>query len=325
MKKIYNIPLIGYFFKLFVGVITLPKKIEWLRRIEKNLTELSLSTDLKFDTIEHELELKADKSTLDLKFDTIEHELELKADKLTVTFGDNYLEDIQSFLSEGIKRLPKSFKDYKETEEKDLSYLLFENVFYDHDIVKEKQKCYIPFIKKINTADMPPNTSWLDIGCGRGEFLNILNRENIKSLGVEINLIEYNELIRRGFSAYNDDAVSFLKKTEEKFMGISALQVVEHLEDAYLHNVIELAFLKIQGGGLIILETVNPYSFVGLANFYMDETHKKPIPPYRLAFLLEWYGFKNVKILYSALLPENFRNIDPKYNYQDYAVIGEKS
>ena len=364
LKQLYRIPIAGYLFKLLIALITLPKKIEWINKIEKSLdskagieqinkieksldskagieqiTKIEKSLDSKagneqITKIEKSLDSKADieqitkiEKSLDSKADIeqitkIEKSLDSKADKLNIRLGEVYVENISSFISEALNNLPKPFKDYEGSNKDDLKYLLFENVFRGHfNIIKERQKRYLPFIKNIK---MPLNMSWLDIGCGRGEFLEILKNENIKSKGVEINTVEYEELIDKGYEVYNDNAVSFLEETKENFIGISAFQVVEHLEDNYLHKMIELSFLKIKSGGLIILETVNPYSLASLANFYLDETHKKPIPPNRLAFLLEWYGFKNVKIIYSALLPENYRNIDVQYNYQDFAVIGEK-
>jgi len=203
----------------------------------------------------------------------------------------------------------------------DLYYLLFENVFYDHYAVKEKQKIYLPYIEKIQDNK---NFDWLDIGCGRGEFLEILKNSNSSVKGVEINTIEYASLVNKGFTVYNTDAITFLKETDEIFKGISALQVIEHLSYEYLQEMLKLAYEKIIPNGIIILETINPRNELGLANFYMDETHKRPLPAEMIAFLLEWIGFRNIKVVYSALLPENYRNSEIKNNYHDYAVIGYK-
>ena len=200
-------------------------------------------------------------------------------------------------------------------------YLLFENVFYNHEVVKEKQRIYLPYIKELKNSE---NLKWLDIGCGRGEFLNILKENNIKACGVEINTLEYELLKKEGFEVYNKDAVSFLKNTQEKFIGISALQVIEHLDIDYLKQFIKLSFEQIEKNGLIILETINPYNSLAFGGFYMDETHKKPLPPYMIAFILQYYGFKDVKILFQNPLPEEIRRKDMRFNYYDYAVIGYK-
>jgi O-antigen chain-terminating methyltransferase len=131
-------------------------------------------------------------------------------------------------------------------------------------------------------------------------------------------------LIEKGFEIDNIDANSFLKNCNEEFIGISALQVIEHLDYSYLKEMLQLSYQKIAMGGMIILETINPRNALGLANFYMDETHKRPLPAEMMVFLMEWYGFRNIKIVYSALLPDNYRNSEINNNYHDYAVIGYK-
>ncbi len=130
--------------------------------------------------------------------------------------------------------------------------------------------------------------------------------------------------MKNGYKVSSLDAINFLKESQQEFKGISALQVVEHLEYEYLKEMLQLSFKRITTGGMIILETINPRNMLGLANFYMDETHKRPLPAEMMVFLLEWIGFRNVKIVYSALLPENFRNTQINTNYHDYAVIGYK-
>ena len=369
-----RIPAVGYFFKLFTTLLTLPRLTKRLNEYEnytyqlymKNIdnevklqnavnntfqgsfvnlnafvntkadktelqtlsNELQTEIDTKADKTElqtlsnefqTEIDTKADKTELQTLSNELQTEIDTKADKINLNLKETFTEKPNSFLDFAIQRYGKSIEEEKKLNEDDLYYLLFENVFYDHFAVKEKQKIYLPYIEE-NKSMLP----WLDIGCGRGEFLDILNTRNIKSEGIEINTIEFNMLKEKGYIVSNEDAVSFLKNTSKTFRGISALQVVEHLEYGYLKEMLKLAYSKIEQNGIIILETINPRNELGLANFYMDETHKRPLPAEMMVFLLEWIGFKNIKIVYSALLPENFRNTQINLNYHDYAVIGYK-
>lgn len=200
-------------------------------------------------------------------------------------------------------------KRFSEFPEKDLYYYLFENCFYDKDIITKIQSGYIQFI--------PQNSQkcFLDIGCGRGEFLEILQKNGIKVKGIEINTLEYKLLKDKNFDVELKDAVTFLKNTDEKFSGISAIEVVEHLSFDYLYEFIHLAYKHIEEGGIILLETLNCRNIKNLQNFYSDLTHVKPIVMESLQFLCEKAGFKNLKVCYSA---------PAKHGYINYAIIGTK-
>ncbi|PMB12367.1 SAM-dependent methyltransferase [Fischerella thermalis CCMEE 5282] len=212
-------------------------------------------------------------------------------------------------------------EEHYKHDKKDLFYYLFENVFYQSEIVKEKQKFYLSFINK----DLSVSYPFLDAGCGRGEFLQNLTESNIKCVGIDLNQLEIETLKKCGFNVHNAEILNFLENTSERYCGISALQVAEHLSIEDIHRFLILAFEKLVTDGVIIIETVNPHSLYALSNFYQDSTHVKPLPPEMLKFLLEWHGFKAVKIIYSSLIPESARIFpEQRMNYQDYAVVGYK-
>jgi len=225
----------------------------------------------------------------------------------------------EQFLPKAIELSKFPIANISQAKDNEVFYYLFENVFYNADVVKHKQQIYLKYISRKNTY------KFLDIGCGRGEFLEILQENNIRAVGVDLNKFEITNLRQRGFEVYNADALEFLKNSNEVFAGISALQVIEHMEFNYLFTFLEECYKKLVNGGVIILETINPHSLIGLANFYVDPTHTKPLPPELLAFLLEWIGFKDLKIIYSAPLPKELRLFaDIRRNYHDYGIIGYK-
>ncbi|MBW4609163.1 MAG: methyltransferase domain-containing protein [Hassallia sp. WJT32-NPBG1] len=246
---------------------------------------------------------------------------ELLGTKVTQSLPEILEVTEESYINSAIALSKIPIEEHYQHDKKDLFYYLFENVFYNSEVVKEKQKFYLNFINR----NIKESYHFLDAGCGRGEFLQNLTAHEIKCVGIDLNKLEICTLKNSGFNAYESDIVDYLEKTDEKFSGISALQVVEHLNIEYINIFLSLSFEKIVVDGVIIIETVNPHSLYGLSNFYQDSTHVKPLPPELLKFLLEWHGFKSVKIIYSSLIPKSARMFkDKRMNYQDYAVIGYK-
>jgi O-antigen chain-terminating methyltransferase len=209
----------------------------------------------------------------------------------------------------------------------DVSYYLFENIFYDPEVVTKKQEMYLKYVNR----SLSHAYSHLDIGCGRGEFLRILSREHIQCKGVDVNELEVSLLREQGFDVICSDALSFLRTATETFSGISALQFIEHVDVGYATEFINRAFQALAVNGVLVIETVNPHSPYAMANFFQDMTHLKPYPPEMMQFLLEWHGFEDVTVVYSSPAPKWARVLtdqrdgpDVKTYYQDYAVIGYK-
>ena len=147
----------------------------------------------------------------------------------------------------------------------------------------------------------------LDVGCGRGEFLALLKARGIAAKGLDLNP-EMVEVCRaRGLDATTADARSYLQSVpDESLGGLIAVQVIEHLEPAYLTQMLALAFDKVRPGGRVVLETINPACWVAFFESYLrDLTHVKPIHPETLQYLMQANGFSNVEIVYRApIAPE---------------------
>jgi O-antigen chain-terminating methyltransferase len=147
----------------------------------------------------------------------------------------------------------------------------------------------------------------LDIGCGRGEFLDLLRGAGVPAKGIDSNP-EMIEVCRsRGLEAATGDARSYLQQQpDESLGGIIAVQVIEHLEPSYLSQLLGLAFDKVRPGGKVILETINPTCWLAFfESFIRDLSHVKPIHPETLQYLLQASGFSNVEIVYRApIAPE---------------------
>ena len=205
------------------------------------------------------------------------------------------------------KKFPTSIIDESE-------YFLFEERFRGKsEDIKKRQDSYISYFKN--------NSPVIDIGCGKGEFLDILKENNIESYGIDINtaMIEYCK--NKGHNVIQSDLVKHLDSLEQDSIGgIFSAQTIEHIQPEKIISFIKLSYDKLKKGGNIIIETLNPLSLYSLTNFYYkDLFHIKPIHPQTLAFLLEVAGFKDIKINYISPVDkkEIVSQIENTYTYHE--------
>jgi O-antigen chain-terminating methyltransferase len=145
----------------------------------------------------------------------------------------------------------------------------------------------------------------LDVGCGRGEFLEACGQIGVGSYGIDLDPDMVGRCRMKGLDAHQADLLEHLRGLEDRSLdGIFSSQVVEHLAAAEIFEFVELAAKKLRRGATIILETINSDTFTALRWFWMDPTHRQPVPPAMLRFLLEEAGFTLRDILYTSPLPE---------------------
>ena len=170
----------------------------------------------------------------------------------------------------------------------DYSYVLLENRFRgSEEEISKRLEVYLPDFK---SAAKPV----LEIGCGRGELLQLFTEQGIPSYGVDIDAAMIERCQEQNLSVELIDAIAYLKTQEDDSLGgIIAVQVVEHLERVYLEELAELAGRKVVAGGKIIFETINPQSLLALSsNYFRDPTHVWPLHPDTLRYQMELKGLK---------------------------------
>ena len=224
----------------------------------------------------------------------------------------------------------------------EFDYLGFEERYRgSEEEIKERFRVYVDRFK--GAAGV------LDIGCGRGEFLELLRAARIEAKGVDKDLDMVLLCREKGLDVSKADGPPYLESLpDESLDGVFASQVIEHMDAADIVRLVQLAHRKLRPNGILILETPNPRCLTVFAEtFYMDLSHTRPIHPAAAKFLLESTGFRNVELQFSApvdpsvripVLPaasfpsgavdEFNRGVERLnellYGPQDYAVIGEK-
>jgi O-antigen chain-terminating methyltransferase len=192
--------------------------------------------------------------------------------------------------------------------------------------VKTGQAMYLPHFAGLQNV--------LDIGCGRGEFLEMMRNAGVGAKGIDLSEESVATCRHKGLDAEVADLFVYLQNLPEASLdGVFCSQVVEHLPPEKLPAMIRLATSRLRRGGAIAIETPNPECLAIFAtHFYLDPTHQRPVPHPLLVFYLEEYGVGNLEVrkLSPAAesmpslksLPEDFR--EAFFGGLDYAVLGKK-
>jgi O-antigen chain-terminating methyltransferase len=160
--------------------------------------------------------------------------------------------------------------------------------------IKSRVSIYLDMLSSV--SDLGPV---LDVGCGVGELLEILQDNDIDAYGIEISDTTAQVAVSLGLDVRVDDALHHLASLPEASLGaVTAIHVVEHLDINTLLEMIDLSLRALRPGGLLIFETPNPANVqVGANSFYLDPTHQRPIPSDLLEFFVSIRGFTDTRIL----------------------------
>ena len=233
----------------------------------------------------------------------------------------------------------------------DHSYFLFENKYrLSREEIRKRQEIYVPLFKERlasgeHESGIVPSVI-LDVGCGRGEFIELLRENRIPAKGIDLNEDMVYSCKERGLDVEQANALDYLRsQPDDSLGGVFACQVIEHLPVDEMIELIKLCYQKMEKGGRAVFETVNPLSLVVSAtNFYMDFSHVRQVHPAALQFLSKAVGFISTEIKFLSPYPddsmlripesddatsqqinENFKQLnDILFGYQDYALICEK-
>lgn len=263
--------------------------------------------------------------------------------------NDSYLKNdlmqqkrlISLFLEEARQRLPEPFNQEQlqtfVSEDQhllDAFYLAFEDHFRGtREDIFNKLKVYLPLIEKANVGT--PDAPILDVGCGRGEWLELLRESGYTARGLDINRVMIEQCQARGLEVIAGDVIDYLASLPDNSLGaVTGFHIIEHLPFKMLMRLFSETVRVIKPQGLVIFETPNPDNvLVGSNTFYLDPTHINPLPSATIKFISENFGLDNVQVIRLHPYPESAKLDGQRtaegfndlfYGPQDYAIVGYK-
>ena len=191
-------------------------------------------------------------------------------------------------------------------------YQGFEDVFRgDETFIRDRFKVYLPLLRDRGRL--------IDVGCGRGEMLELLASEGVAACGIDSDPAMVARCREKGLEVVEADAVTYLRTVPARSLGaIFAAQFIEHLSYAALNEFLSLAHSRLNEGGVLVAETVNPHALEAFKTFWTDLTHHAPIFPEVALTLCRLHGFTSGRILF----PHGRGAFDEdRRNCGEYAVV----
>ena len=218
---------------------------------------------------------------------------------------------------------------HQDAEDFDTFYLEFEDRLRgSREEIKRRQEVYLEQVATAAAGTV--SRPIIDVGCGRGEWLEVLQEHGCVARGVDLNRVMVAENKQRGLDVIERDVLAYLGELPAGSVGmVTGFHIIEHLPFAILARLFDECLRVLRPGGCVVFETPNPENLVvGAFSFYYDPTHRHPLPPQLTEFLAQHRGFADVEILRlhprseegwdRALLDKWFRAPT------DYSVIGWK-
>ncbi|HEV8429109.1 MAG TPA: methyltransferase domain-containing protein [Pyrinomonadaceae bacterium] len=278
--------------------------------------------------------LKAATNELRTRLDTQQHELTLRQRELSeqISSQTRQLELLHREVTEQLPRASLSpLLSDEESQTLDRLYAAFEDQFRgDRQEIKSRVRVYVPVLR-----DAGIQTGVLDLGCGRGEWLELMRDEGIDSYGVDHNQVFVRQCRQLDLDVIESDVIHHLQTLPDSSLSaITAFHIVEHVSFPQLLTMLNEITRVLRSEGMAILETPNPENFiVGSHTFYTDPTHRNPIPSATLKFLLESCGLTHTEVLklrpWDAAKIAGDEEIVKRFNEYfygapDYAIVARK-
>lgn len=320
MSIVYRIPILGYLVRWIKDIITLPRKFN---NLFGSIVQQNISNEDLYKTIDktnENLYKTIDKTNeeLDKTIDRIKDEFNITLEDLKFNINKRISENSTDIENINLRfekiQEENKIKEYEEEKiksEMDEVYLKFENQFRGtKSEIKKRLNGYIPIIENVDIQNNHDHTNVVDVGCGRGEWLELLKENRFVYTGVDLNESMVKSCKELNLNVVEADAISYLSKLEDSSVYvITGFQIVEHIGSENIVRLLKESYRVLKPGGMAIFETPNPENLIiGACNFYFDSTHIRPIPPAQLQFFAESSGFDRVDIL--RLHPYNVIDIE---------------
>jgi SAM-dependent methyltransferase len=197
------------------------------------------------------------------------------------------------------------------------TYREFEEVFRGpEERVRQRQRRFLELLDGHEPV--------LDVGCGRGEFLDLLREHGLRYMGVDLDDGMVDRCRAKGHTSVEQGTGNdYLARIPDESLGaVFSAQVIEHIPYPELLRFLELSHARLREGGLFVAETVNPHAPHALKTFWVDPTHQHPLFPETVLVLCRIAGFGSAHVFH----PLGTGHVeDDRYHESEYAVVATKT
>jgi O-antigen chain-terminating methyltransferase len=247
------------------------------------------------------------------------------------------LQELRNQVSTGVEDVAKKHDVENVPDILDPLYLAFEDQFRgSREEIRDRLLDYVPLM--LDAGAGTDDRMILDIGCGRGEWLELMKDEGLTAKGLDLNSVLVAQCREKGFEVDENDALKYLRSLPDNSLGaITSFHLIEHLDFETRVALFDESVRVLKPGGVALFETPNPRNLlVGSCNFWADPTHLRPLYPETHQFLMEYRGFCKVELLFlhphegqQRLPEEEAPQLASRLNEvfscaRDYAIVGYK-
>jgi O-antigen chain-terminating methyltransferase len=327
IRRLGQLPLIGYPVRLGIALLRLPNSIREQREFGSYVLsqheQIADFINVTADRLTEQLNTLAQRQT-----DTQQWQEYFEG--VSGTYFDDMKQRIATLRTDAAQELTAlrfRLGDLTDPQLEKLYVALEDRFRGTREEIKERFREYLPYVKE--------SAPVIDLGCGRGEWLELLSESGIQARGVENNTLQVRQCTDRGLDVAEEDLFAYLQSLPDESAGaITGFHIIEHLSFNALVTLLNEVLRVLRPGGVAIFETPNPENvIVGSNYFYLDPSHRHPLPTELLEFLLKNRGFDQVELLMlhpwesgrvpgEGLLAERFNGYF--YGPMDYAVVGRK-
>lgn len=326
VRRLGQLPLIGYFVRLGIALARLPNQVrdqrefagyvlaqnqqiaDFINAISARVAESNEGISRVQATLDAlRDEHRAQRAALDQTIDTHNAELNHRIDLLHTQvnpMADHQLDGLYAALEERFRG--------------------------SRDEIKNRLRVYLPYVETARDSVV------IDLGPGRGEWLELLKEAAINARGVEKNRVSIEQCRARGLEVVEDDVMAHLRTLADSSAGgVTGFHIIEHVSIDAVVSLLDEVRRVLRPGGVAIFETPNPDNvLVGTNFFYLDPTHHHPLPSELMQFLFESRGFRRIEVLNlhpwdsgrvagEGELAERFNGYF--FGPMDYAILGWKA
>ena len=334
IRRLGQIPLFGYVVRLGIAFVRLPNLIRDQREFGSYVLsqheQIADFINLTANRLTERLNtLAAEQKTIAEREGDVEKRQE-DFESVAGTYFDDLKQRIDTLTRDTAKQLRAlrfRIGDLADPE-LDALYVALEDRFRGtREEIKERFREYLPYVKE--------KARVIDLGCGRGEWLELLKENGIQAQGVDSNGLQVVQCCGRGLDVTEQDLLVYLKGMPDESAGaVTGFHIIEHLSFNALMALLNEVMRVLRPGGIVIFETPNPENIVVGSNyFYLDPTHRHPLPTDLMEFLFKNRGFEKIELL--ALHPWDSGRVAGEgelaerfngyfYGPMDYAIVGRK-